>query len=204
MCPRSAPGLRSPPLQPATDHWLPCYRPARAAGFAASRSSSFSQRSRKPSSRTCTRWRLAAAAALPAPLAESQPPFIIALRSTLHRALRARGQVAQLVERSPEKAGVGGSIPSLATITLSDLNNFAAFRWPMNPWSRRAQRITRAFEIAVCATDALLSNRTSSRAPSPTAGSMVTRDQGLSAKWSRDVGRQSGGPDSTTFPARLS
>ncbi len=29
------------------------------------------------------------------------------------------GQVAQLVERSPEKAGVGGSIPSLATI-ISD------------------------------------------------------------------------------------
>src|ERR1700743_1104014 len=27
------------------------------------------------------------------------------------------GQVAQSVERSPEKAGVGGSIPSLATIT---------------------------------------------------------------------------------------
>jgi hypothetical protein len=27
------------------------------------------------------------------------------------------GQVAQLVERGPEKAGVGGSIPSLATIT---------------------------------------------------------------------------------------
>ncbi len=26
-----------------------------------------------------------------------------------------RGQVAQSVERSPEKAGVGGSIPSLAT-----------------------------------------------------------------------------------------
>ena len=26
-----------------------------------------------------------------------------------------KGQVAQLVERSPEKAGVGGSIPSLAT-----------------------------------------------------------------------------------------
>ncbi len=30
------------------------------------------------------------------------------------------GQVAQLVERSPEKAGVGGSIPSLAT-TLKQL-----------------------------------------------------------------------------------
>ena len=28
------------------------------------------------------------------------------------------GQVAQLVERSPEKAGVGGSIPSLATISI--------------------------------------------------------------------------------------
>ena len=27
----------------------------------------------------------------------------------------SRGQVAQMVERSPEKAGVGGSIPSLAT-----------------------------------------------------------------------------------------
>jgi len=26
-----------------------------------------------------------------------------------------RGQVAQVVERSPEKAGVGGSTPSLAT-----------------------------------------------------------------------------------------
>jgi hypothetical protein len=33
-----------------------------------------------------------------------------------HReALPKDGQVAQLVERSPEKAGVGGSIPSLAT-----------------------------------------------------------------------------------------
>ena len=28
---------------------------------------------------------------------------------------KRRGQVAQSVERSPEKAGVGGSIPSLAT-----------------------------------------------------------------------------------------
>jgi hypothetical protein len=42
--------------------------------------------------------------------------------SCSHRRLCARhsanpGQVAQLVERSPEKAGVGGSIPSLATIS---------------------------------------------------------------------------------------
>ena len=34
---------------------------------------------------------------------------------------RSRGQVAQLVERSPEKAGVGGSTPSLATILFLDL-----------------------------------------------------------------------------------
>jgi hypothetical protein len=32
------------------------------------------------------------------------------------QSLLAIGQVAQLVERGPEKAGVGGSIPSLATI----------------------------------------------------------------------------------------
>ncbi len=31
------------------------------------------------------------------------------------------GQVAQLVERGPEKAGVGGSIPSLATIIFNNL-----------------------------------------------------------------------------------
>ena len=33
----------------------------------------------------------------------------------------AIGQVAQLVERGPEKAGVGGSIPSLATILFNNL-----------------------------------------------------------------------------------
>ena len=31
------------------------------------------------------------------------------------------GQVAQLVERGPEKAGVGGSIPSLATNNFNNL-----------------------------------------------------------------------------------
>ena|GEM_PF-3053201 len=31
------------------------------------------------------------------------------------------GQVAQLVERGPEKAGVGGSIPSLATTSFNNL-----------------------------------------------------------------------------------
>jgi hypothetical protein len=35
-----------------------------------------------------------------------------------------RGQVAQVVERSPEKAGVGGSTPSLATILFKNLAHF--------------------------------------------------------------------------------
>ena len=35
------------------------------------------------------------------------------------------GQVAQVVERSPEKAGVGGSTPSLATIPFSHLHGLA-------------------------------------------------------------------------------
>jgi hypothetical protein len=34
---------------------------------------------------------------------------------------RGSGQVAQVVERSPEKAGVGGSTPSLATISFNGL-----------------------------------------------------------------------------------
>ncbi len=36
-------------------------------------------------------------------------------------AVAKRGQVAQVVERSPEKAGVGGSTPSLATIIPKNL-----------------------------------------------------------------------------------
>jgi hypothetical protein len=43
---------------------------------------------------------------------------------------RPSGQVAQLVERSPEKAGVGGSIPSLATIISKALDDFTAFLQP--------------------------------------------------------------------------
>jgi hypothetical protein len=53
--------------------------------------------------------------------------------SCSHRRLCARhsvnpGQVAQLVERSPEKAGVGGSIPSLATISSKTHDTRAALR----------------------------------------------------------------------------
>ena len=40
------------------------------------------------------------------------------------------GQVAQVVERSPEKAGVGGSTPSLATIIPKGLSDFARLRQP--------------------------------------------------------------------------
>ena len=40
-------------------------------------------------------------------------------RTILHVRCCACGQVAQMVERGPEKAGVGGSIPSLATIESS-------------------------------------------------------------------------------------
>jgi hypothetical protein len=39
-----------------------------------------------------------------------------ACASVSSRRCDGRGQVAQVVERSPEKAGVGGSTPSLATI----------------------------------------------------------------------------------------
>ncbi len=40
---------------------------------------------------------------------------LFSLGSYTAQSLHAIGQVAQLVERGPEKAGVGGSIPSLAT-----------------------------------------------------------------------------------------
>ncbi len=38
-----------------------------------------------------------------------------AARRSCGQVLKRSGQVAQVVERSPEKAGVGGSTPSLAT-----------------------------------------------------------------------------------------
>ncbi len=39
---------------------------------------------------------------------------------------KIHGQVAQLVERSPEKAGVGGSSPSLATTFIKHLSGLSA------------------------------------------------------------------------------
>ena len=48
------------------------------------------------------------------------------------RSCHTSGQVAQSVERGPEKAGVGGSIPSLATI----LSDKLAIAKNMQIWSR--------------------------------------------------------------------
>jgi hypothetical protein len=51
---------------------------------------------------------------------------LIGCRSICGQAVRTgSGQVAQVVERSPEKAGVGGSTPSLATIIPKDLRHSA-------------------------------------------------------------------------------
>jgi hypothetical protein len=51
-----------------------------------------------------------------------------------------RGQVAQVVERSPEKAGVGGSTPSLATIFLLNLASVhSAFWFRLVPIQSQAQ-----------------------------------------------------------------
>jgi hypothetical protein len=46
---------------------------------------------------------------------------VIKLSSYTTRSFSPSGQVAQLVERGPEKAGVGGSIPSLATNNFNNL-----------------------------------------------------------------------------------
>ena len=43
--------------------------------------------------------------------------------AALDSGVSKRGQVAQVVERSPEKAGVGGSTPSLATIFCNHLRS---------------------------------------------------------------------------------
>ena len=46
---------------------------------------------------------------------------VLELRSYTTPSFSTTGQVAQLVERGPEKAGVGGSIPSLATNNFNNL-----------------------------------------------------------------------------------
>ena len=45
------------------------------------------------------------------------------------------GQVAQSVEQSPEKACVGGSIPSLATITNPEPRLLETFSYKSNLWT---------------------------------------------------------------------
>ena len=45
------------------------------------------------------------------------------------RSFLPNGQVAQLVERGPEKAGVGGSIPSLATTGMGEEGKGEREKW---------------------------------------------------------------------------
>jgi hypothetical protein len=59
--------------------------------------------------------RLCCLGILPATATGTGSPRFLADRLTIAVRIRS-GQVAQVVERSPEKAGVGGSTPSLATI----------------------------------------------------------------------------------------
>jgi hypothetical protein len=46
---------------------------------------------------------------------------VLSANTKLRGLAHASGQVAQSVERGPEKAGVGGSIPSLATNPFNNL-----------------------------------------------------------------------------------
>ena len=69
------------------------------------------------------------------------------------------GQVAQLVERGPEKAGVGGSIPSLATI----------FQYP-SLIQKLSEKISRAYKNrASVASTSLLDSPPIALLPSPRA-----------------------------------
>ena len=63
---------------------------------------------------------------------EFPPPISVKRTLLAARGQRVskRGQVAQVVERSPEKAGVGGSTPSLATIIPKNLAAKSRFFQP--------------------------------------------------------------------------
>ena len=73
---------------------------------------------------------------------------VVLLQLYTTRSFLPVGQVAQLVERGPEKAGVGGSIPSLATNLF---NNLAIAK--NIPISSRAQyaHIQRLSDVCVVA-----------------------------------------------------
>src|SRR5688572_3076256 len=97
------------------------------------------------------------------------------------------GQVAQLVERSPEKAGVGGSIPSLATtsIPVSNINDDSWFvhracdtaRWSSNqslPCNRRFHLPCAAYRLSEHANPLLA--RGLQRPRNPRVVAVVRRD----------------------------
>src|SRR5579872_1852214 len=60
----------------------------------------------------------------------------------------ARGQIAQLVERSPEKAGVGGSIPSLATIFIYSQHPFKQCRLFKRDGNRSKVKLQRQLNLS--------------------------------------------------------
>ena len=73
------------------------------------------------SQRICLPWAINFSSARPGPRSREKSPLYGHLTGSgavpiLQIPQSPNGQVAQLVERGPEKAGVGGSIPSLATI----------------------------------------------------------------------------------------
>ena len=60
------------------------------------------------------------------------------------------GQVAQVVERSPEKAGVGGSTPSLATTFQSTYaKSSREFQSALSPHSQRVENESRCSRMIV-------------------------------------------------------
>jgi hypothetical protein len=64
------------------------------------------------------------------------------------------GQVAQVVERSPEKAGVGGSTPSLATISFNRLQaaGNVRFQW-REPYANMPSACPDASQIGGCSSN---------------------------------------------------
>jgi hypothetical protein len=85
--------------------------------------------------------------------------------------LRFPGQVAQLVERSPEKAGVGGSIPSLATLFsityISALSQICSILFQFHPQCLPDSPLERAARLWESTRFRYLSFPTSSSFPMP-------------------------------------
>ena len=66
------------------------------------------------------------------------------LRGLRFKRIPKRGQVAQVVERSPEKAGVGGSTPSRATIIFNHLEASLLVTWSHSVTIQFTKRLSRS------------------------------------------------------------